>query len=121
MKAIIDSDVLIDYLQGLDKAKREIERYEQPEISIISWMEIMSGADTAEEEKTCRQFLARFVTHQISVEVATEAVRIRKHFKVRLPDAIIWATARVNGCILVTRNSRDFPKQEPGVRIPYAS
>ena len=34
MRAIIDSDVLIDYLQGLDKAKREIERYSQREISI---------------------------------------------------------------------------------------
>ena len=120
MKAIIDSDVLIDYLQGLDKAKREIERYDQPEISIISWMEVMSGADTPEEDKACRQFLARFTIHQLSVEIATEAVRVRKNFRVRLPDAIIWATARVNGCILVSRNSKDFPAKEPGVRIPYS-
>jgi hypothetical protein len=27
MRAIIDSGVLIDYFQGLDKAKKELERY----------------------------------------------------------------------------------------------
>jgi len=31
----------------------------------------------------------------------------------------VWATARSNGCLLVTRNARDFPPSEPGVRIPY--
>jgi hypothetical protein len=30
MRAIIDSDILIDYLQGLNKANREIERYSEP-------------------------------------------------------------------------------------------
>jgi len=38
MRAIIDSDVLIDYLQGIEKAKRELDRYAKREISIISWM-----------------------------------------------------------------------------------
>jgi len=119
MRAIIDSDVLIDYLQGLDKAKKELERYSKREISIISWMEILAGADTPEDEKACREFLLGFTIHQLSVEIASEAVKIRKAFRVRLPDAIVWATARSEGCLLVTRNSRDFPPSEPGVRIPY--
>jgi predicted nucleic acid-binding protein len=119
MRAIIDSDVLIDYLQGLDKAKKELGRYSKREISIISWMEILAGADTPEEEKACRDFLSGFTVHQLSVEVANEAVKIRKTFRARLPDAIVWATARSEGCLLVTRNSKDFPESEPGVRIPY--
>ena len=44
---------------------------------------------------------------------------IRRRYKIRLPDAVIWATARILGCLLVTRNIRDFPKDDPGVRIPY--
>ena len=119
MRAIIDSDVLIDYLQGLGKAKRELDRYAQREISIVSWMEIMSGADTPEEEKACREFLDTFTIHQLSVEIAAEAVLVRKKFRVRLPDAIVWATARTSSCLLVTRNSKDFSPKEPGVRIPY--
>lgn len=121
MRAIIDSDVLIDYLQGLDKAKREVERYSQREISIISWMEIMTGADTPEEEKACGDFLSRFTVHYLSAEIATEAVKVRRQFRVRLPDAIVWATARVNACLLVTRNAKDFPAKDPGVRIPYSA
>lgn len=119
MRAIIDSDVLIDYLQGLAKAKTELDRYLKREISIVSWMEIMAGADNAAEEKDCRDFLASFTVHHLSVEIAGEAVRLRKRFKVRLPDAIVWATARVNNCLLVTRNTKDFPGNEPGVRVPY--
>jgi predicted nucleic acid-binding protein len=120
MRAIIDSDVLIDYLQGLDKAKRELDRYAKREMSIISWMEVMTGADTAEEEKDSREFLSTFTVHHLSVEIASEAVAIRKRFRIRLPDAIVWATARINGCLLVTRNTKDFPAKEPEVRIPYS-
>ena len=83
-------------------------------------MEVMAGADTPEEEKGCREFLATFTIHPLSVEVAAAAVLIRKQFRVRLPDAIVWATARANSCLLVTRNSKDFSPKEPGVRIPYS-
>ena len=33
--------------------------------------------------------------------------------------AIVWATARAQDCLLVTRNQKDFPADEPGVRQPY--
>jgi len=46
MKVVFDSDVLIDFLQGLEKAKRELVRYPQKGISIVSWMEILAGADS---------------------------------------------------------------------------
>jgi vacuolar-type H+-ATPase subunit I/STV1 len=49
MRAVIDSDVLIDYLQGLPEAKAEIELYSDPLFSIISWIEVMCGAETEEE------------------------------------------------------------------------
>ena len=119
VKAVIDSDILIDYLQGLEKAKQEIDRYSEPQISIISWMEILTDAETLEEEKQCKEFLSQFTIHQLSPQIAEEAVHVRKQFRIRLPDAIVWATARVSGCILVSRNSKDFPIKEPGVRIPY--
>ena len=120
MRAVIDSDVLIDYLQGLEKARLEIDRYARREISIISWMEIMAGAESPEEEKECRAFLSTFTIHPLSVEIAGEAVRLRKKFRVRLPDAIVWATARVNDCLLVTRNTKDISTDELGVRFPYS-
>ena len=119
MRALIDSDVLIDYLQGLRPAKAELARYARREISIVSCMEVMAGVESPEEERACREFLGSFSVHAVTPEVAEEAVRLRARFRIRLPDAIVWATARTEGCLLVTRNSRDFPPSEPGVRIPY--
>jgi predicted nucleic acid-binding protein len=75
-------------------------------------------ADSPEEEKACLGFLNSFTIHPLSIEVAGEAVKIRQEFRIRLPDAILWATARSQGCLLVTRNTKDFPASEPGVRIP---
>lgn len=119
MRAIIDSDVLIDYLQGVEKARDELARYPKREISILSWMEVLAGAETAKEEQDCRRFLSTFTVHPLSVEVAEEAERLRRTFRLRLPDAIVWATAKSQACLLVTRNTKDFPAREPGVRFPY--
>jgi predicted nucleic acid-binding protein len=120
MKAIIDSDVLIDFLQGVKSAQTELAKYSRREISIVSWMEVMAGADGEAEEAGCRDFLATFAVHPVTSETAEEAVRLRRDRRLRLPDAIVWATARVNGALLVTRNTKDFPVGEPGIRVPYS-
>ena len=54
-----------------------------------------------------------------ALETYAKAKGIRKKTRLKLPDAIILATARVHGLLLVTRNHRDFPKREPDIRIPY--
>jgi predicted nucleic acid-binding protein len=119
MHAIIDTNILIDYLNGLDKAKDELARYKTPAISIITWMEILIGAFSKTEEDDLRNFLSKFHLYDVSTEIAENAVKVRKQYKIRLPDAIIWATALHSNTILVTRNTKDFSKNEPSIRIPY--
>jgi predicted nucleic acid-binding protein len=51
--------------------------------------------------------------------VAEQSFALRRQRKIKLPDAIIEATARVNDRILMTRNTRDFPAEESGISIPY--
>ena len=36
-----------------------------------------------------------------------------------MTDDDILATAQVNGAILITRNTKDFPANLPGIRVPY--
>lgn len=43
MKAVFDTNILIDYLIGNLLAKKEIEQYQSPQISIITKMEILVG------------------------------------------------------------------------------
>ena len=47
------------------------------------------------------------------------AEAVRYVCELKLPDAIIFATADVEGRLLVTRNTRDFSPDDPGVRVPY--
>jgi predicted nucleic acid-binding protein len=44
---------------------------------------------------------------------------LRREIRLKLPDAIILASARANGLLLVTRNHRDFPRKDSDIRIPY--
>jgi hypothetical protein len=120
MRAIIDTDVLIDYLLGIEDARRELARYRKREISLISWLEVLCGADTDAEDRSCREFLDTFEVHSVTPAVAQETIQLRRRHNVRLPDAIIWATARVENSLLVTRNTKDFPSTDPGIRFPYS-
>ena len=120
MRAVIDTNVLIDYLAGLDSAHQELARHATPAISAITWMEVLVGAQGDEEAARLRSFLARFERLPIDDAVSDVAVEIRRERGIRLPDAIIWETARVAEAILVTRNTRDFPPDDPGVRGPYS-
>lgn len=118
MKALLDTNILIDYLNGKTAARTEIARYQNPLISPVTWMEVMIGCQPDEEELV-RRFLANFEQVTIDAKVAEIAVAIRRSRNIRLPDAIIWASARARNALLVSRNSKDFPPDEPGVRMPY--
>jgi len=118
VKALFDTNILIDYLQGISSAQVELGSYTDKAISTITWMEVIVGA-TAENEQIIRRFLASFAVISVNEEISELAVSIRRRQKIRLPDAIILATASFEKRILVTRNTRDFDASSPGIRIPY--
>ena len=63
--------------------------------------------------------LQNFYTLPLTAEIAEQAFLTRRASKIKLPDAIIQATAEGAGRVLITRNTRDFPAGTQGVRIPY--
>jgi len=117
VKALFDTNILIDYLGGISAAKTELSRYEYKAISTITWMEVLVG--TATDDAAIRAWLGSFDVIALDTAIANRAVEIRKHTRIRLPDAIVWASAQVNSLLLVSRNTKDFPADEPGVRVPY--
>ena len=70
LRAILDSDVLIDFLQGRKEAQQEFRNYEKWEISVITWMEVMSGVEGKDEVKECRNFFDGLVVHPLIERVA---------------------------------------------------
>lgn len=120
MKALLDSDVLIDYLQGEPAAREELARYRRPLYSIITFMELLVGARNDPERRAAEALLVSLGRVELTEEVARLAVELRHDLRLKLPDAIVLASAEVEGCILVTRNTKDFPSNDPRVRFPYA-
>ena len=110
---------LIDYLSGIAAAKKELDRFPDKAISLITWMEVMAGANQ-QTESVLRGFLNDFVCLTIDNLVGEAAVALRRNYKIKLPDAIVWATAQQHNRILVTRNIKDFGASEPGILIPYS-
>ena len=117
--AVFDTNILIDYLTGLEEAQEEIERYARRGISVVTWMELQIGSRNEVEADVIDLFLREFRVIEISRQVARRAIEIRRRTKVRLPDAIIWATAQLESAPLITRNTKDFPEQDATVRHPY--
>jgi predicted nucleic acid-binding protein len=118
VKALFDTNILIDYLRGIPPARDELHHYDQTAISVISWMEVLVGATSATESGT-RMFLDRFTLLVIDDEVAGRAVALRRTYRLKLPDAVVWASAQVHSMLLVTRDAKAFPVGDPGIRMPY--
>jgi hypothetical protein len=117
-KVLFDTNILIDHLSGIEQAGVEFSRYQDRAISIITWMEVMTGSNS-EDEGRIRAFLGAFRCLPLTPDVAERAFVVRRERKLKLPDAIILATAETADRMLVIRNTRDFPADDPGVRIPY--
>jgi predicted nucleic acid-binding protein len=115
---LFDTNILIDYLRGISQARAECDRHADRAVSVISWMEVMAGS-TAANEADARTFLLNFYTLPLGADVAERAFLLCRSNRIKLPDAIIQATAETAGRVLITRNTRDFPAGMPGVRIPY--
>jgi predicted nucleic acid-binding protein len=118
VKALFDTNILIDFLNAAPQARDELARYEGKSISVITRIEVMVGA-SAEVEAPTRDFLRDFALIELDESVAERAVALRRQHRIKLPDAIVWASAQVHGLLFVTRNTKDFPDGEPGIRMPY--
>lgn len=116
--SLYDTNILIDYLNGIKAARTELSSATDPAISVVTWIEVMAGVSSP-IENAVRRFLATFRQLAVTSEVAEQAVAVRRAVKIKLPDAIILATAQVDGRTLVTRNTRDFRAGMAGVRVPY--
>lgn len=119
MKVLFDTNIVIDALNGIVSAHREFAAADEHFISTVTWIEVLAGYRDETYDAGAREVLANIPELRIDRAVAEESVSIRRTTRLKLPDAIILATARVHGLQLVTRNTKDFSAADPTIRVPY--
>ena len=117
-EAFFDTNVLIDWLNDRPAAAAELRLYDRYRISRIVWAEVLAGEPSTTRMKVQR-LLDPFEIVEVDAAVAVRAAEIRHNGRIKLMDALIYATARLHDTVLVTRNTKDFPAAMPGIRIPY--
>lgn len=104
-RLLLDTDVLIDHLEGvrsLPVARHDVA------YSAVSRAELYSGPEA--DEPSIDDLLSRFLEVPVTRQVAEAAGRVRRETRIKLPDALIAATALLTRRRLLTRNARDFAR-----------
>ena len=109
MKYLFDSNILIKFQSKLmtEKAFEIIVEIIDSDynISVISELEVL-GHHSATSE--IEEFISIANLIELTGEIRKATILLRKQYKIKLPDAIIAATALVNDLILITENEKDF-------------
>lgn len=99
---LVDTDVFVDHLRGASALQPGTHRLHY---SVITRAELLAGTSAS---SLVTQLLAAFRELTVDRPIAERAGRIRRETGLRLPDALIAATAVENKLGLVSRNLRDF-------------
>jgi predicted nucleic acid-binding protein len=109
---LADTNTLIDYLENkLPENSIKLIDNIAIQLSVIFRIEILAWQKASDEQlKILNDFIAVSTVFNLSESIITRSIEIRKTYRLKLPDAIIAATAVVNDLILLTRNKKDFER-----------
>jgi len=114
MRCILDTNVWIDGVVGCLPEEKFVKVSLDTNwtgYSAITRLELFGFPDISkEEEQKLTELLSNFTEIPVSKDIIDEAILLRKANNIKAPDAIIAATAKITGSILVTRNITDFKK-----------
>jgi predicted nucleic acid-binding protein len=112
IKYLFDSNILIYHFNGklnqrgtdlLSEGLTGAGAY-----SIISKIELLGFNQSESDDRQARLLLSSLRELELTSTIAEQTIQIRKTRKLKLPDAVIAATAIVNNLTIITRNTSDF-------------
>jgi predicted nucleic acid-binding protein len=114
MAYLIDTNIVIYYFNGLtDDESINTILADSFKISIITKIEFLGWGQFAADlqlQSKAREFISHATVLALTDAIAEQSILLRQQFKTKTPDAIIAATALINGLTVVTNNTPDFSR-----------
>jgi predicted nucleic acid-binding protein len=114
IKYLWDTNIVIYYLQQqfswpAEKFIDKLLTESTPAFSVITELELLCWKTTDEKDRiVLKKFISNAKVFELDTPIKLKTVDLRKSTKIKLPDAIIAATASTYGITLLTSNVKDF-------------
>jgi len=111
---VIDTDVLIWYMKGNEKAYKVIEKSNNIFISVVTYMELVQGMRNKNELNNLRRALhvwnlkILYISEEISIKAMFFVEQHYLSHSIQLADALIGATAIAYGQTILTGNDKHY-------------
>jgi predicted nucleic acid-binding protein len=107
LRFLLDTNIVIGLLKGPGPARDLLDRHgalpASSAVSQIRRIELLSfHALSVEEEERIRALLASLSVIPLDDRIEQETIALRRRFRLKLPDALIGATARTHRLALIT-------------------
>ena len=123
-KYLIDTNTVIDLLANrfpdtaTDWLESIIDNQEHC-ISAINKIELLSYKGKIEEMSILETFIDTCEVLPITEKIVNSTIQLRREKSTKLPDAVIAATVKEHGLVIITRNSKDFSHFFDNIIDPY--
>jgi len=112
---VFDSNMLIYYLNASlsQSARQQVDEAIETGafISVMTRIEVLGWHKHSDESlSSAEELLSNLSEQPLSEEIVTLCIQLRQKFSLKVPDAIIAATALHLKLPLITRNINDFKK-----------
>lgn len=116
-KYLIDTNVVISFSENKLSANAKAFVVSvidsEPHFSVINKIELLGFTDT---RIAIEELIEAATIWGLSDEIINKTIEIRKSRRIKLPDAIIAATACIHDLILITNDTEDF-KNIKGLKV----
>lgn len=116
--AVLDSNIMIDFLAGRPEARAVIAGIAERHVSVVARAEVLVGICSPKSRRGAATLFGQCRMVEVTVEIADIAAEFRQSTRLKLPDALIAATAVHLGLPLITRDLAIAPAGLD-VIVPY--